>query len=621
ADYVPDKESTDNIDTTIYAINDLGQYDILTEDLSGLDKKDDLTKLPSELDAVIDHIHAYTEAAGIEALPRPWLPPLEEEIFLPELHVVNREDLWNGEKQPLQATIGFLDIPQMQAQEPLTIDLAKDGHLAVFSSPGYGKSTFLQTVTMDLARQHNPERLHIYLLDLGTNGLLPLKGLPHVADTIMVDEEVKIGKLIRRLAQELKERKQKLSKYGVANISMYEKASKEEVPSILLVIDAFDSVGEAPYKEVFEKLIAQIAREGASVGIHLILSAVRQNAIRVQMLASIKHQVPLFMIEGGEARSIVGKTELTIEELPGRGLIKLDEPTVFQTALPVCGEGTLDIIEKIQAESEEMANAWQGTVPEPIPMVPEVIHMLDYLQNKQVQSAFSEGKTPIAVDFEDVLPVNLDVRTDGNTLVLTDNADILERTMVSLVELMGQNMEVDIALYDNSSNRFQRYKNNVNIYAGDEAAMNLASEQMISVLEAREDAWKEIQRAADGDVTLKMYVEELRPMYIVMTDSIYSAEQMSTEARKNIVKLIESGPRLGIYFITGSQTGILYRARDEISGELRKQKTGILLGRVSDQNVLSLINTIYKEALLAPYEAYYIKQGQYEKIKLIAPNQ
>lgn len=175
ADYVPDKESTDYIDTTIYAINDLGQYDILTEDLSGLDKKDDLTKLPSELDAVIDHIHEYTEASGIEALPRPWLPPLEEQIFLPELHQVITDELWSGEKQPLQATIGFLDIPQMQAQEPLTIDLAKDGHLAVFSSPGYGKSTFLQTITMDLARQHNPERLHIYLLDLGTNGLLPLK--------------------------------------------------------------------------------------------------------------------------------------------------------------------------------------------------------------------------------------------------------------------------------------------------------------------------------------------------------------------------------------------------------------------------------------------------------------
>lgn len=621
ADYVPDKESTDYIDTTIYAINDLGQYDILTEDLSGLDKKDDLTKLPSELDAVIDHIHEYTEASGIEALPRPWLPPLEEQIFLPELHQVITDELWSGEKQPLQATIGFLDIPQMQAQEPLTIDLAKDGHLAVFSSPGYGKSTFLQTITMDLARQHNPERLHIYLLDLGTNGLLPLKKLPHVADTIMVDEEIKIGKLIRRLTLELKERKQKLSKYGVASISMYEKASKEEVPAILLVIDAFDSVGEAPYKDVFEKLIAQIAREGASVGIHLVMSAVRQNAIRVQMLASIKHQIPLFMIEPGEARSIVGKTDLTIEELPGRGLVKLEEPTVFQTALPVCADGTLEIIEKIQAESEAMSSEWNGSRPAPIPMVPEVINMLEYLENKQVQKSLSEGKTPIAVDFEDVLPVNLDVQTDGNTLVLTDNADVLERTMVSLTELIGQNMEVDIALYDNSSNRFQQYRNNVNIYAGEETAMNSASAQMVSVLEAREDGWKEIQRASNGEITLKMYVEELRPMYVLLTDSIYAVEQMSLEARKNIVRLIENGPKLGIYFVTGSQTGILYRARDEISGELRKQKTGILLGRISDQNILSLINNIYKEALLAPYEAYYIKQGQYEKIKLIAPNQ
>ncbi|MDF8247714.1 hypothetical protein P4707_15825, partial [Listeria monocytogenes] len=130
---------------------------------------------------------------------------------------------------------------------------------------------------------------------------------------------------------------------------------------------------------------------------------------------------------------------------------------------------------------------------------------------------------------EDVLPVNLDVQTDGNTLVLTDNPDVLERTMVSLTELIGQNMEVDIALYDNSSNRFQQYRNNVNIYAGEETTMNSASAQMVSVLEAREDGWKEIQRASNGEITLKMYVEELRPMYVLLTDSIYAAEQMSLE--------------------------------------------------------------------------------------------
>lgn len=46
-----------------------------------------------------------------------------------------------------------------------------------------------------------------------------------------------------------------MSKYGVVNILMYEKVSKEEVLVILFVIDVFDFVGEVFYKDVFEKLI------------------------------------------------------------------------------------------------------------------------------------------------------------------------------------------------------------------------------------------------------------------------------------------------------------------------------------------------------------------------------
>ena len=117
---------------------------------------------------------------------------------------------WYAEKKPLEVTIGLLDIPEMQAQEPLRLNLTKDGHLAVFSSPGYGKSTFLQSLAMDIARNHNPQRVHLYLMDLGTNGLLPLKELPHVADTIMVDEEIKLGKLFRRLRNELKDTETKI---------------------------------------------------------------------------------------------------------------------------------------------------------------------------------------------------------------------------------------------------------------------------------------------------------------------------------------------------------------------------------------------------------------------------
>ncbi|MFV5772541.1 FtsK/SpoIIIE domain-containing protein, partial [Pediococcus acidilactici] len=81
-------------------------------------------------------------------------------------------------------------------------------------------------------RVNNPGNLHIYLLDFGTNGLLPLKELPHVADTIMIDETEKISKLIRLTSSEIKKRKRRLSQYGVANLKMYEKASKEHVPDL-----------------------------------------------------------------------------------------------------------------------------------------------------------------------------------------------------------------------------------------------------------------------------------------------------------------------------------------------------------------------------------------------------
>src|SRR5690625_5632234 len=98
---------------------------------------------------------------------------------------------------------------------------------------------------MDVARVQNPENLHVYLLDFGTNGLLPLKDLPHVADTMLVDEDEKIGKLIRRMDQEIKERKKRLSEFGVATIEKYEKASGNTVPHIVLAIDNYDAIREA----------------------------------------------------------------------------------------------------------------------------------------------------------------------------------------------------------------------------------------------------------------------------------------------------------------------------------------------------------------------------------------
>ena len=94
---------------------------------------------------------------------------------------------------------------------------------------------------------------------------------------------------------------------------MYERASKEVLPTILITLDNYDAVREAGFVEDFERIIAQIVREGQRVGIHLMLTATRQNALRVQVNTNIKLQIALYMIDEAESRAIVGRTDLKLK--------------------------------------------------------------------------------------------------------------------------------------------------------------------------------------------------------------------------------------------------------------------------------------------------------------------
>ena len=48
-------------DHTIYLINELGQYEILNEDLSGLEDADEIKEVPTELDAIVHNIQLLCE--------------------------------------------------------------------------------------------------------------------------------------------------------------------------------------------------------------------------------------------------------------------------------------------------------------------------------------------------------------------------------------------------------------------------------------------------------------------------------------------------------------------------------------------------------------------------------
>ncbi|EHN0471621.1 type VII secretion protein EssC [Listeria monocytogenes] len=616
ADYVPDKESTDYIDTTIYAINDLGQYDILTEDLSGLDKKDDLTKLPSELDAVIDHIHEYTEASGIEALPRPWLPPLPERIFAQDLHPVNFEEAWKEPKKPLQATIGLLDQPELQAQVPLTLDLTKDGHVAVFSSPGFGKSTFLQSLVMDLARQHNPEQLHVYLLDFGTNGLLPLAKLPHTVDLLNIDNEEKLRKFTNRMNELISDRKKLLSENAVANLSQFEEITKEVLPEVLVLIDNYDAIRETDFSFGFEATLTQIAREGNSVGIHLVMSATRQNSMRQNLLANLKLQLALYMIDGNEVKSIVGQTKLTVAEFAGRGLVKLEDPTLFQASLPTRSNSVTEHLEYLDKEILQMSKHGIYKVVPKIPMLPDKIGLDELISKKSVQQSLANHLFVIGLDEEAVESFAVNKINQLPLLVTGENGFDISNAIKQFIDLESKDFESkEIIVIDNMKYDFSKYQNDIYIYGNNKTFMETIIQNSMNEYEERRKVVTRLREENRTRIEIEEQLANMPEILLFITDLSSVIESVEAKYLDMLEKMLGDAAVYKVFFTIGASLGSL-SGYDSLSKTVKAMKNVLLFTDVKQQSVINVVSKSGILKPLKPFEAYYIDNKIYSKVKV-----
>lgn len=442
ADYQPEKDQLGIEDHTIYLINELGQYEVLNQDLSGLDMAEEIKEVPTELDVIVQEINHLHQQEGIAAVAQPWLPPLKERITLDELDKVVPIEAWQKRTAP-SVLIGVADIPQAQKQEAVAIDLSKDGNILLYGSPGTGKTTFLQTAAMDLARKQSPENLTMYLLDFGTNGLAPLTQLPHVADSLLLDQTEKIQKFIRIINRELDRRKKLLSEHGVGTIALYREVTGKQEPTMVILMDSYESMKDEPYETDLFKLFMRISREGLSIGVHLIITASRQNNLRAQLYSNFKHQLTLPQNDISEVRGIVGATPLasTMEDIKGRALMKRDEVDVVQFAQPVAGDNDIQIINNLRDQVQSLKEMWTGHTPAGIPMVPDELTEAAFYGREDVAALLDEGKVPLGLDLETVEPVTWDLKK-GNLLYLTDK----EEQMTQFVKQIARSKQKVIVL-------------------------------------------------------------------------------------------------------------------------------------------------------------------------------
>ena len=595
ADYQPDKDDMGIEDHTIYLINELGQYEILNEDLSGLEDVDEIKEVPTELDAIVHHIQLLCEEQEIPPVPQPWLPPLKERIALDELEEVQPTVAWAQEK-PLSVLLGMADIPQAQKQEAVSINLSKDGHILLYGSPGTGKTTFLQTAAVDLARKFSPKALTMYLMDFGTNGLAPLSKLPQVADTMLLDQTEKISKFVRIMEKELNRRKKLLADYGVGTLDLYRQASGQEEPAIVILLDSYEAFKEEAYEAELFKLLVRISREGLSIGVHLLMTAGRQTNLRAQLYSNFKHQLSLPQNEAGEVRAIVGSTPLamTMEDIKGRALMKREEVDVLQLALPVYGANDTQVLNNLRQEVASLQEAWTGQRPSAIPMVPEELTEKDFYSRASVQTAYEHGLVPLGLDLETVEPVTWNL-AKGNLLYLTDK----EEQMTALVKHIAKGKQKVIVLAPQFSKlNIERFGEEV-IYENE--IQNI--ENRLELLESEIH-----KRNQEG---LKEHV-----VTIVLYNITEIIGNLTPVAQKRLEFIFKQGLLAGYASIVITSQSI----SRNIEAPLRLAKgfkQALISMRLNDQNVVPVTKKPLRETMLENQVHYFVCESTYIKIKAL----
>ncbi len=271
---------------------------------------------PTDLDLLVTGCREAAARLHIQPPPSPWLAPLLEIAVSTE-----PVDAF-GTPVPLAAIIGVHDVPAQQARQALLLNLAVTGHLLISGSPRSGRTTVLRTMAGAFAQWTPLRDLHLYVFDCAGGGLAALDALPHCGGVVAVHEPERARRMIAMLSAELARRQTALASAGFGSITEQRAGSSQPLPHIVVAVDGWESF-IACYEDIDCGAIINgaytLLREGAAVGIHLIVAADRAGL--VGRLASVIDNRLVLRLADRTDFSLIGLAARSIPATmpPGRG--------------------------------------------------------------------------------------------------------------------------------------------------------------------------------------------------------------------------------------------------------------------------------------------------------------
>ncbi|MGB1249555.1 MAG: FtsK/SpoIIIE domain-containing protein [Candidatus Promineifilaceae bacterium] len=526
----------------------------------------------------------------------------------------------NWKDESMRAVVGLVDNPYQRAQFPLLIDFRR-GHAVIFGASGWGKTTFLRTTLMTLAATHSPAELHAYILDFGGRQLQILKDLPHVGDVIASDREEQVKRLLRSLTTKLEQRKILLGELGMNQWSFNAEQTDaaKRLPSILLLIDNY-----AEFKESFEHLRDQmisIAREGRAFGIHMIVSAELPNAVDSKLYGLLTERMTLKLSDPTEYGGIVGRGARTLDELEGRGFVKVGKRALeFQTALPVGSQADLDLDanhnRKLRLLIGSFNNAAENLPEQSLPKEIETLKTLislDELLKKQPATASSRIQPLIGIDDFTLQAWPLKLSVDGpQCLVLglpfTGKTTLLRTFGLSLAAQYSPE-QARLILID--------FQHRLIDHDGERLLSELP--HVLTALTTPEKLphlVKQLENECEYNASLSK--QDRRPLFILIDNYLSFVEEADNDSIGSLAKLERQFGSVCLHFLIAGSPDVT-RSPDPLRRQIQNSRLGFALDTDSVDRLNGRIPGALRSAEAPLGRGFIVKTGRTRMLQFATP--
>ena len=189
-------------------------------------------------------------------------------------------------KTPYKDIVSSIEVPVGEyadgRQAVLALNTVDHVHCFIIGQSGSGKSVFMHNFITGAMLKYSPEDLQFYLLDFKMGGVEfnRYRDAKHVKALLVDNSDVQITlEILRDLREQMNQRGKQLRAAGVDSIKTYNEIHTESrMSQIVFVADEchamFDPTGDGNRKLFTEmgEIIALVAKEGRSQGVHLVLA-------------------------------------------------------------------------------------------------------------------------------------------------------------------------------------------------------------------------------------------------------------------------------------------------------------------------------------------------------------